>query len=125
MKKLVLVFGLVICFSLTVKAQITKAQVETSLKEMNITMDDVTELYVANIIVFYSDGSKARTDERYYKVVKSGGTNKFSLTDNGLKVTFEKDGAIKFVKIIPFIMITNIEISKGDKGIFINVFLVE
>jgi hypothetical protein len=125
MKKLALIFGLVTCFSLTTKAQVTKAQVETSLKEMNITMDDVVEIYIANTIVFYSDGTNKHTYEKYNKTVSGGGTNKFSLTDNGLKITFEKDGTVQFVKIIPFSMITNIEISKAEKGIFINVALVE
>lgn len=125
MKKLTLIFGLLTCFSLIAKAQVTKVQVETSLKEMNITMDDVVEIYIANTIVFYNDGSSKHTYEKYNKTVASGGINKFSLTDNGLKISFEKDGTIQFVKIIPFMMITNIEISKGEKGVFINVALVE
>ncbi|MFN8711786.1 MAG: hypothetical protein ACK5Z2_02955 [Bacteroidota bacterium] len=125
MKKLALIFGLVTCFSLTAEAQVTKAQVETSLKEMNITMDDVVEIYIANTIVFYSDGTNKHTYEKYNRTVSGGGVNKFSLTDNGLKITFEKDGTVQFVKIIPFSMITNIEISKAEKGVFINVALVE
>lgn len=125
MKKLALVFGLITCFSLTAKAQVTIAQVETSLKEMNATMDDVVQLYIGNVIKFYTDGSNKRTDETYEKTVSIGGTNSFSLTENGLKVTYSKNGVISAVKFFPFSMITTVSISKNEKGVYINIYLIQ
>jgi hypothetical protein len=125
MKKVIALLVFAVGLTVSANAQVTKAQVEASLKEMNATMDDVVQLYIGNVIAFYVDGTNKRTTEKYQRKVDSDGINKFSLTENGLKISYEKNGVISFVKIIPFSMITTIEISKNDKGIYISIYMIE
>jgi hypothetical protein len=125
MKKVIALLVFVVGLTVSANAQVTKAQVEASLKEMNATMDDVVRLYIGNVIKFYSDGSNRRTDETYEKTVSKGSTNSFSLTENGLKVTYSENGVISSVKIFPFSMITTLSISKIEKGVNISIYLIQ
>jgi hypothetical protein len=125
MKKVIALLVFVVGLTVSANAQVTKAQVEESLKEMNATMDDVVQLYIGNVIKFYTDGSNRRADETYEKTVSIGSTNSFSLTENGLKVTFSKNGVISSLKIFPFSMITTLSISKNEKGVYIYIYLIQ
>ena len=125
MKKVIALLVFIVGLTVSANAQVTKAQVEESLKEMNATMDDVVQLYIGNVIKFYTDGSNRRADETYEKTVSIGSTNSFSLTENGLKVTFSINGVISSLKIFPFSMITTLSISKNEKGVYIYIYLIQ
>jgi hypothetical protein len=124
MKKVIALLVFVIGLTVSANAQVTKAQVEASLTEMNATMNDVVQFYVGNVIKFYTDGSSKRTDDTYVKTVSIGATNSFSLTENGIKVTYSKNGVISAVKIFPFSVITAVSISKDEKGVYIYIYLI-
>ena len=96
MKSIALTFLLFI--GLSAGAQVTKGDIDRMMSDLGTSADKITEIYIGNTMTYYKDG----TSKQSYTIYNADKGNKIVFTDNGIRVNWHKDGAIKSVYFIPY-----------------------
>jgi hypothetical protein len=115
MKKIlsILAFGILFCTQLN--AQVSKSDIEKMMTDAGTTSASITSVYVGNTTTFYTDGSWKRTDATYKNPSGTGGENKFTLAESGVRIVFSKEGKIVSSILFPYANISSISV--GATGI--------
>jgi hypothetical protein len=109
MKKLIFAFMLSLGLAGNASAYVTKADIESMLTAIGTTLENMENFYVNNVNDYYTDGTWKQSYDHYTK--ENG--NMASLTDNGIKLTYRKDGAVNSVFFIPYTTILTIDVGKN------------
>ncbi|PLX09868.1 MAG: hypothetical protein C0596_00880 [Marinilabiliales bacterium] len=118
MKKLLLLSIMVLGFGLFAFSQVSKADVEKMMSEINTSADKIEKLYVYNTQVFYTDGTYTRSYSTYSE---SNGEyeNSVMIYDSGIVLSTKKNGVEHSRNLYPFNSISYIEVGQSSIWIYL------
>lgn len=118
MKKILLLLVFAVSFSVISFAQVTKADVQKMMTEINTSADKIVKLHIYNTQKFYSDGTYTKTYSTYSQ---SNGdyTNSIGVYDSGIALQTKNNGVEDSRSLYPYSSISYIEISKDTMWIYL------
>lgn len=118
MKKLLLLVVFAVSFSVISFAQVTKADVQKMMTEINTSTDKILTLYVYNTHKFYTDGTFTRSYSNYSQA-NGDYSNSVGVYDSGIVLQTQKNGVENARNLYPYTSISYIEISKDAMWIYL------